>query len=343
LLCAGIILVPGIMLLLRAGRKNLVPSSQASPVRRTPAQKMQLAVVLMVFPWVFVCVLSGGMQSLLFNGLTLPASNGIARDLFSQAETSTNGNSGSVPLQSEAILGISEIHDAAGTKVMPGQPVVLVCPGDTLTFFLSMGSNGHVADFSLTDPSTGQTLFVNNSTEKNVPVRPLAHISVHIPADAKAGDTLRYPWKGLVDHITKTGKSRNSDVITEWFTVVAQFSESGTAEITLDTPETRDAYMRGVEANSTTALLRYLGLAVLYAAGVFLFRKHFIPMLTILVSFGGLAFFGVFNGSLAQHGVVGVWEAAFFCIPVAVVILTYLVVRKYNKDMLHIFDTNNLH
>ena len=339
-LCAGILLVGGIMLLLRAGRKIKAASSQASPVRRTPAQKMQLAVVLMVFPWFIICVLSGLMQSLLFNGLTLPASNGIASTVFSQTETTTNGIPGSGPLHGETRMGISEIRDSAGNKVMPGQPIVLVCPGDTLTFFLYM--DGHVADFSLTDPATGQSLFVNNSPANNVAVQPSAHITVHIPAEASAGDTLRYPWNGLVDIITKTGESNNSQVKTELFMVVAQFSESGTAEITLVTPETRDGYMRGVEANATTSLLRYLGLAVLFAAGIFLFRKHFIPMLTILASFGGLAFYGVFNGSLAQHGVVGIREAGFFCITIAVVMLTYLVVRKYNQGMLHIFDAKNI-
>jgi hypothetical protein len=306
----------------------------------TPATKIQLGMVLMIIPWIFVFMISDNLEKLIFGDLTPNGGYMTMRTIFRKPESTgdlSDSNSGA--LGTVVSLSISQASDSAGESIMPSQNFILVCPGDSLTISLGMTLHGHIASFTLTDPATGQPRTITNPTSKGSPVKAGASMDISIPTDAKVGSTLRLPWQAKVYIIREIKNSGGTSLTTDWFELVQPFSESGTLEITLNSPESRKAYLQVNNASQTITLLKFFGMAALFSALLFLLRKYFFLVLTALVSFAGFATWTILiYGDLLGKG--GFYYGAIV-LTLVVVFGAVLILGKYHKDKIDLLLSTN--
>jgi hypothetical protein len=242
---------------------------------------MKLRTVLMIILWLVLYFVGTALEGI-FNPSPRNPSFVIYREVYRQPESSGD-------LATLLTLLITEVRDTQGVVVMPGQPWTVISPGDTVTLQLGMTVNGHVASFSIADPTSGHTISTTYPTEKGSDVVASAPLSLLVPSDTPARDTVQVPWQAEAYVIRKVETTIGNNVVTGWFDLVKAIPVSETLEVPLASPETRKAWLQTGVNLPTSRFLRFFGLAFLLTALIVIIRKHFIPLVSLFVLFAGNA------------------------------------------------------
>ena len=282
---------------------------------------MKLRAVLMIILWLVLFFVGTALEGIL-NPSPRNPSFVIYREVYRQPDSSGD-------LATLLTLLIAEVRDTQGVIVMPGQPWTVISPGDTVTLQLGMTVNGHVASFSIADPSSGQTISTTNPTEKGSDVVASAPLSLLLPSDTPASDTIQVPWQAEAYIIRKAETTIGNNVVTRWFDLVKPIPVSGTLEVPLASPETRKAWLQTGVNLPTPRFLRFFGLAFLLTALIVIIRKHFIPLVSLFVLFAGNATMYILDTASRGQQATGFLVLALIVVAGSVAV-TAVQVRRFH-------------
>ena len=282
---------------------------------------MKLRTVLIIIPWLVLFFLGTALEGGL-NPTPRNPSFVTYRELYRQPESSGD-------LATLLTLLIAEVRDNQGDIVMPGQPWTVISPGDTVTLQLAMTVNGHVASFSIADPSTGHTISTTNPTEKGSDVVASAPLSLLVPSDTPARDTVQVRWRAEAYIIRKGETTIGNKVVTSWFDLVKPIPASGTLEIPLASPETRKAWLQAGVNLPTPRFLRFFGLAFLLTALIVIVRKFFVPLVSLFILLAGSATMYILDTASRGQQATGFLVLALIVVAGSVAV-TSIHVRKFH-------------